>query len=194
MAISIENAKGSKRGEKDKFGVDRRVKMPAAYGYIRGTIGADGMQVDCYLGKHPESKTLWVIDQDRFDAEGNDRGFDEHKCMLAYKTSKKAMKDYLKSHYDGLGHERLSAMTELDYSEFKEWLKNGNMKQPISEQGVGQVIARRGVGGGVNKADTISASTGLNWYSQTLASPKKKRKQAKKKRLRSGPRWLELCA
>lgn len=220
LPISIENAKGSKRGEKDRFGRGWQVKMPAAYGYIRGTMGADDMQVDCYVGKHPESKTVWVIDQDKFDPEGADKGFDEHKVMLAYDKPAKAIKDYLKSHYDGLGHERLAAMSELSYDELKTWLRRGDMHKPISEQGIGHVVARRGVGGGVTKADTISASSGVLWYDQTVpagypfASPEKdkarpkssaakkakanlRRKRMKdrvkrKDRLRSGPRWLTL--
>jgi hypothetical protein len=191
LAISIENAKNSKRGEKDRYGVDHFVKMPAAYGYIRGTIGADDMQVDCYIGKKPKSPTIWVIDQDRCNAQGDDEGFDEHKVMLAYASPDKALRDYMKSHYDGLGHERLSAMTEVTYPELKTWLKKGNMKRPISEQGVGTVVARRGVGGGVAKADSISQGTNLLGWDQVSATPKKTRK--KKRRLSQGPKWLQLC-
>lgn len=196
LAITIENAKGSKRGEKDEYGRGWQVKMPTAYGYINGTLGADGMQVDCYIGKHPESLQVWVIDQDKFTAEGEDKGFDEHKVMLAYKTLDKALKDYQKSHFDGLGHERISAVTALNYDELKAWLKNGDMKKPISEQGVGHVVARRGVGGGITKADTIGQSTGLLWYDQrSTAVPKRSKKKAKRKLRQSrGPRWLELCA
>jgi hypothetical protein len=191
LGISIENAKGSKRGEKDRFGQNRNVKMPAAYGYIKGTIGADDMQMDCYVGKHPESKTIWIIDQDRFDPDGGDKGFDEHKVMLGYNKPEKALKDYLKSHYDGLGHERMSAMTEVSYDELKDWLKDGDMRKPISEQGIGHVVARRGVGNGVTKADTIGQATGLVWYDQTTPT-KRRRRRKKDKRLRSGPRWLTL--
>lgn len=190
LSLTIENAKGSKRGEKDRYGVKREVKMPSAYGYIRGTVGADNMQVDCYIGKHPESKIVWIIDQDKFDADGVDKGFDEHKVMLAFKSPEKAIKMYMKSHYDGLGHERLSAMTEMTYKDLKDWLKNGNMKVPVSEQGVGTVIARRGVGGGVTKADTVSASTNFTWYDQS-ASVAKPRKR-KRKKTSQGPRWAEL--
>lgn len=193
MRIRIENEKGSLRAEKDRFGVTRGVKMPAPYGYINGVLGADGMQMDCYLGKHPESPTVWVIDQDKFDASGEDKGFDEHKVMLCYAKAKRAIKDYLKSHYDGLGHERLSAMTQLSYDELKRWFAKGDLKRPISEQGVGHVVARRGVGGGVTKADTIAQATGLLWYDQTSAVPKKK-KRRKARKLRSGPRWLQLSA
>jgi hypothetical protein len=184
LSISIENAKGSKR---------HGVKMPTTYGYIKSTLGADDMQVDVYLGKHPESLHVWVIDQDRFDANGKDQGFDEHKVMLAYETLPKAIKDYAKAHSDGLGHERIAAITSLSYDELKDWLKNGDMDRPISEQGVGHVAARRGVGGGITKADTISQSTNLLSYDQRTA--RKRRKKAKRKlRASAGPRWLSLSA
>lgn len=191
LSLTIENAKGSKRGEKDRFGVKRFVIMPAAYGYIRGTIGADNMQVDCYIGKKPQSDKVWVIDQDKFNVDGEDKGFDEHKVMLGYANPHKAIKDYMASHYDGLGEDRLSAITLLSYADLKDWLKNGDMKRPISEQGVGQVVGRRGKGNGITKLDTVSQSTGLLAYSQ-LGAPKRRRKR--KKKLTSGPRWLELCA
>jgi hypothetical protein len=167
--------------------------MPTTYGYIKSTLGADDMQVDVYLGKHPESLHVWVIDQDKFDANGRDQGFDEHKVMLAYDNLPKAIKDYAKAHGDGLGHERIAAITALSYDELKDWLKNGDMDRPISEQGVGHVAARRGVGGGITKADTISQSTNLLSYDQRTA--RKRRKKAKRKlRASAGPRWLSLSA
>lgn len=194
LPLTIENAKGSKRGEKDRFGVKRWVTMPAAYGYIRGTLGADGMQVDCYIGKHPASAMLWVIDQDKFDTDGEDKGFDEHKVMLGYKSEARAIKDYLASHYDGHGHERLAAITALTYPEFKIWLKKGDMKRPISEQQVGHVVARRGDGNAlVAKGDTVSQSTGLLSYDylRAPASAKLRRKLRKNK---LGPQWLSLAS
>jgi len=193
MNISIENAKGSKRAERDAFGRKLSVKMPAAYGYIRGTVGADNMQVDCYLGKHPESLIAWVIDQDKFDLDGTDKGFDEHKVMLCYQNPEKAIKDYVKSHYDGLGRERLSAMTQLNYDELKAWLKDGNMRKPIAEQGIGHVVARRGKNTPFSKADTIGQSTNILSYDQASATVGAKKKR-KKKRPAAGPRWLSLSA
>lgn len=191
LDISIENAKGSMRGEKDGLGREWQVKMPTAYGYIRGTIGADGDQVDVYLGKHPKQDTVYVIDQDKF-VDGVDHGFDEHKVMLGYKSLKRAVKDYVKSHFDDSGHERAAAVTRMSVAELKQWLRSGDMSKPISEQGVGAVVARRGVDGGLAKTDTISSATGLSWYDQTTAAPRKRKR--KKKRDRRGPRWLQLNA
>ena len=194
LAITIENAKGSKRIQTDRYGEKKKIKMPAAYGYIKGTLGADDMQVDCYLGKHPKSPFVWVIDQDKCDEPGDDKGFDEHKVMLAYKKPEKALSDYMDSHFDGLGRDRLAAITQLNYAELKYWLKHGDMMRPISEQGVGQVIGRRGKNGGLNKGDTISQSTGLLAYDLTSATAEPRRKKRKKRKQEAGPRWLNLCA
>lgn len=160
--------------------------MPAAYGYINGTLGADGMQVDCYLGKHPESPLLWVIDQDKFDTDGKDKGFDEHKVMLCYKSMDKAVSDHLKSHFDGLGEDRIAAVVQMNYDELKHWLKKGDTTKPVSEQGIGTVVARRGIGGGISKSDTVSQGTGLLAYDQ---GARKRKRKAKKQ----GARWLALA-
>ncbi len=195
LNITIENAKGSKRGEKDEYGNKWEVKMPAAYGYIRGFIGADGDQIDCYLGKHPDSDLVFVIDQDKFDPDGKDKGFDEHKIMLAYRTAKRAMKDYLKSHFDGMGYDRASAVTVLSIKELKKWLKHGKLHIPISEQDVGHVIARRGDGIDLTKADTISMASNLTSYDQMRSALKPKRKKRKKHRAGNfGAQWKALVA
>ena len=49
LDISIENPKGSYRTGVHA-GKPWRVRMPADYGYIRGTTGADGDHVDCSSG------------------------------------------------------------------------------------------------------------------------------------------------
>ena len=66
LDISIENPKGSVRKGKDKDGEEWSVTMPAHYGYVRRTEGADGDQVDIYLSDRPaESDPVFVVDQGR---------------------------------------------------------------------------------------------------------------------------------
>lgn len=186
LNISIENAKGSKRGEKDANGKKYEVKMPAPYGYIRGTIGADGMQMDCYLGKNPNETVVWVIDQDEWK-DGKNHGFDEHKCFIGYKKLKRAIKDYLASHFDGHGLDRLHSITKLTMDEFKDWLAKGDLKKPIADQDFGTIVKHDKFA----KADTVSVATNLVSYDQGLRRQRKKRKQRGSAR---GPRWLELRA
>lgn len=172
LPVTIENAKGSKRGEKKVNGEKWSVKMPAVYGYIRGFIGADDMHIDCYVGKHPESPMVYVIDQNHVDPKGKSLGFDEHKCMIGYKSPHKAVRDYRKSHFDGLGLNRIMAVTCLSMLDFKNWLKSGDLQKPIAGQDVGTVLSQDDMA----KADTVSASSGLGWYDQTRPIRRRRKK------------------
>lgn len=178
LNISIENKKGSKRGKKDQ-----PRKMPAPYGYIRGTTGADGMQVDVFLGKYPDSDLVWVIDQDNVDKDGESKGFDEHKVMLGYKKLRLALRDWLKSHPEENGHAKFKSMTELSVDALKQWLAEGDLKEPIEDQGIGETVLHQK---DLKKSlDTISTSTNLSSYDQG-------QKKKTKKRLARGSRWLQL--
>lgn len=188
LNISIENKPGSLRGEKDESGKKWQVKMPSAYGYIRGTIGADGDQVDCYLGKNPKSTLVWVIDQNKVSKKGKMKKFDEHKVLLCYDSLYDGLKDYLLSHFDGDGHEQICSIVELSMKEFKDWLRNGDTKSPIEDQDVGETVLKHKDLKHLNKSDTVSASTGLSNYSVLTTSRKRKRK----KKLPAGPRWQYL--
>ena len=59
MDISIENPHGSERSGVGKDGKPWSVTMPASYGYVRRTEGADGDQVDVYVGPEPESDQVF---------------------------------------------------------------------------------------------------------------------------------------
>jgi hypothetical protein len=191
LNISIENEKGSWRGEKDQNGKKWQVKMPAHYGYIRGTIGADNMQVDVYIGKKPKSTTVWVIDQDKVTPSGANHGFDETKVMIGYKKAKRAIRDWMKSHFEDFSKDKLSAVTELSMDELKGWLKTGDMKKPISEQNIGEVIFRCPI----KKFDTISTATNILNYDQGRPKMRRNNRKARKARRRErGPRWLQLHA
>ena len=195
LDISIENPKGSVRDTEDEFGRGWSGKIPFDYGYIRGTIGADDQQVDICVGKKKNSPDVFVIDQDKISHDDLDQGFDEHKVMIWFKDGHKAYKEYCKGNTDGKGPLRCGVITRLSFSDFKSWLKTGDLKRPISEQGIGQVIHRRGDGVWKDASggqDTISSSTGHLWYDQ--GQKKKRKKKKARSSSSSGPRWLELAA
>ena len=91
--VAIESPKGSTRTGKDKDGTEWSVVMPADYGYIERTEGADGDQVDVFVGEHPESGQIWVINQNKVDSTK----FDEHKVMLGFASEDAAMDAYFGS-------------------------------------------------------------------------------------------------
>ncbi len=80
----------------------------------------------------------------------------------------------------------LGDVVELSMKDFKDWLANGDTKQPINGQGYGKLVLGSGE---LKKLDTISSATNLASYGN---APKIKTK--KKKKRSSGPRWLELKA
>lgn len=100
---------------------------PADYGYILNTTGADGDEMDCYLGPNPESKTAYVVDQNKLDGSGE---FDEHKVMLGYDSETSAKADYIAGHTEGSSIFR--AITSMSLETLNSWLSNGDVSKPIN--------------------------------------------------------------
>lgn len=98
MDVSIESPAGSVRNWYDPFEKRAGVTlMLCDYGYLRGTTGADGDQVDVYFGPHASSAAeVYVIRQ----LKGPDfRYYDEDKCMIGYDSEQDAVDAY-HAHYD----------------------------------------------------------------------------------------------
>ena len=138
LNIAIENPKGSKRHGIAANGRKWTCTMPADYGYIKRTEGADGDHVDCYVGPHRDSHVVFVVNQ-----HNPGGGFDEHKCLLGFRSEAEATKVYDAGFSDGSGPRRRAGMQTLSLHAFKEWLRKGETKKPIR-------IARAG-GGEVTK-------------------------------------------
>jgi hypothetical protein len=128
LDITIENAKGSERTGTDSDGETWSVTMPAHYGYIKRTEGADGDHVDVYLGDKPDSDLVFVVDQ--VDAETG--AFDEHKVLLGFASLKQATATYDAAFSDGKGPQRRGAITGTSVDEFKRWLADGDTSRPWS--------------------------------------------------------------
>ena len=136
LTLSIENAKGSIRRKVTPDGKTAwEVKMPAHYGRILGTTGADGDHVDFYMGPDPTSEMIWVIDQR--DMETGE--FDEHKVMIGFKDAKAAKEAYFAGFSDGNGPLRLMSMTPMGHVDLIVNLqKNPEIwKGPISATNAG---------------------------------------------------------
>lgn len=128
LDIAIETPRGGVRSGTDQNGKSWSVDMPAHYGYIKRTEGADGDHVDVYLGPQPESDQVYVIDQ----IDHNTGKFDEHKVMIGYPSSGQAQADYRKAFSDGRGILRIGAITPMTMADFKAWTKDGNTKKPLA--------------------------------------------------------------
>jgi len=119
LAICIETPKGQRRRPDWP-------EMPADYGYIKRTNGADGEGVDVFVGPHRQSEMVYVIDHCCKDGS-----FDEHKVMLGYTNNRKALEAFKSSYDKGCKVGKVTAMT---INQFKEWLKNGDLRSPACDQ------------------------------------------------------------
>ena len=127
LNVAIENPKGGERPGVDKDGKRWSVRLPAAYGYVLGSEGADGDHLDVYIGPDHESGKVYVVDQ----VDANTGKYDEHKALLSYKSKKDALADYEKAFSDGKAKDRIGAVTEMSVDQFKSWVKSGNTKKPL---------------------------------------------------------------
>lgn len=134
MQITIENPAGSLRRSKEGETPKWVVTMPAHYGYIRGTVAADGEQLDVTLGPKPDNDTLPVF---VFDQGNEDGSFDEHKVFLGFSKEQDARFTYKQSFAGNFGKkmldERLWGVRTFENVEaFKEWANAADLTKPAS--------------------------------------------------------------
>jgi inorganic pyrophosphatase len=129
LRIAIETGKGSKRRWFDpKTRESGETVMVHDYGFIIGQEGADGDELDVYVGPNLDSDQVFVINQRQMKDK---RRFDEHKVMLGFDSEEKARAAYLK-HYDEHGPQMLGSCVVWTMDRFKRWLaKRGAPKGPV---------------------------------------------------------------
>lgn len=125
LDITLENLKGHSRSGVGKDGKRWSVSMPAHYGYIKRSEGADGDNLDVYLLPNEKSDQVFVIDQKDYETGR----FDEHKIVLGASSEKEALKTYRAGFSDG--KDRVKHVRRMTMSEFKTWLAKGDTSKPI---------------------------------------------------------------
>jgi len=100
--------------------------MESHYGYIKRTDGADGGNLDVFVGAEAEDSSLpvFVVNQ----VNPTTGKFDEHKVLMGFETEAAAEAAYL-AEYDE-GWQGLGDMQTMDSQSFKEWVKNGDLTVP----------------------------------------------------------------
>lgn len=116
LSIAIENPKGSTRSGVDADGNAWSTEMQDTYGYIENTAGADTDDIDVFVGEHPLSDKVFIVDQVKEDGS-----FDEHKVMLGYESSEDAREAYLRN-YEG-GWQGLGSITQIGIEDFRRWVE-----------------------------------------------------------------------
>jgi hypothetical protein len=130
LAIAIETPKGgTRRG--GHAGREWECKVPYHYGYIKGHFGADGDHIDVCIGPHPESETVFIVDQKHADTGT----FDEHKVLMGYRSREDAVSAYCSGFSDNRGRDRLGPVSRLTIHEFKQWLRDHDTTKAMRGNG-----------------------------------------------------------
>lgn len=128
MDICIENPKGSIRSGVDRDGNAWSTEMKNTYGYFKDTKSSDKDEIDVFIGEHPLSDKVYVVDQVRPESGE----FDEVKVMLGFEDSESARNAYLSNYEEGW--EGLGNITEVPLSDFRKWVNSGReRKKPFTE-------------------------------------------------------------
>lgn len=125
LTLKIENPAHTVREGEGEDGKSWRSVMMAHYGYIAGTRGADGDEVDVFLGPYPESDSAWILNQR--NATG---GFDEHKVLAGFHTAAAAEDAYRLSYERGW--DRYAAPIPVTLDQLRWWLRNADTSREFT--------------------------------------------------------------
>jgi hypothetical protein len=131
LDIAIENRKGSVRKGVDKDGKPWRTVMRNPYGYIRGTKGKDGEEIDAYVGPDKSAPNGFVVHQHKADGTGHD----EDKVMLGFKTKGQARSAYL-AHYNS--PKFLGPISTLTIEQMKQRFAKGEKIEKLATKPMDQ--------------------------------------------------------
>lgn len=118
IPIAIENRKGSVRSGEDPDGTPWRTKYKYPYGYIVGTEGNDGEDIDAYVGPDKDAPNVYVVHQHKIDGTG----FDEDKVFFGFLSEAAVRKAYLE-HYNKVGKKLLGPISTMSIDALKKKLE-----------------------------------------------------------------------
>lgn len=127
LVFTKQTKAGEERTGTAPDGTDWKVKLKHDYGYFNRTKGADGEQIDAYVGpgrRREDAPNVYVINQ-QDPATGK---FDEHKAMVGFADEEAAMKAYEEAFSDKSGPSRIQSVDVMSVDDFKEWLKRPQTK------------------------------------------------------------------
>ncbi len=134
LLFRIENPKGTVRTGTDKDGRSWAVALPADYGYVSDVEGADGDEVDAFLGDAAWSTKVWIADM--VDPETG--LWDEHKCFVGFADEQEVRTVLREAYDDGAKKDRVGSLTEMGLDEFHLWLHKGIAKdEPLANADCG---------------------------------------------------------
>ena len=126
MVLAIENARGSVRRGVNLDGTHWEAKMAHHYGFIKGVTGADGDELDCFVGPNLKSDKVFVVNQN----DPTTGEFDEHKCMLGFDDAATAHAGYMDSFNPGW--QGFDSIWGMSLEAFRNWTECGNCCVPVN--------------------------------------------------------------
>jgi hypothetical protein len=131
LRIAIETPRGAYRRGVSRNGKRWQTRMPAHYGYVKGTEGRDGDQVDVYLarGAHDPRRPVFVVDQVSLPSGR----FDEHKAIIGAADEAEALRLYDRGFSDASGPRRRRGVTRMTLAEFRAWLASGATTERLAK-------------------------------------------------------------
>lgn len=114
LVLKIENEAGSVRSGKKPDGSVWETRMVHPYGYVAGTEGVDGDEVDIFLGPNESAPLVYVIHQKKV---GDWSRYDEDKAMLGFDSQEDAVRAFLLNYDDP---RFLGPVTAMPVAEFVE--------------------------------------------------------------------------
>lgn len=138
--VTIENPAGSVRSGVDAKGNAWSTTMHNTYGYIRGTVGVDGDQIDVYLSDHIDGwngRRVFVIDV--YNPDGT---FDEHKVMLGFNDKEDALFDFAANYSTDWAAARRIEIHSVLMDDFEKWIESSKRKtKPFGEYAIAKKSA-----------------------------------------------------
>lgn len=131
LMLGIENPRGTVRRGMSLTGDAWEAKMHHHYGFIKNVMGADGDELDCFVGHNMTSDRVYVINQN----EPSTGQFDEHKVMLGFDDAAGAKAGYIDSFNDGWTG--FDSMWEMSLQDFRNWIGAGDCASPLNEACIG---------------------------------------------------------
>lgn len=97
LVIRVENEAGSVRSGRKPDGTLWETRMLYPYGYVAGSKGVDGDEVDVFLGPNLDAPMVFVVHQRKV---GDWSAYDEDKAMLGFDSQEDARQAFLRNYDD----------------------------------------------------------------------------------------------
>lgn len=165
LLIDIENLRGSVR-----HGASHHTRMTAPYGYIRNTEGADGDEVDCFVGPVLSAPYVYVVHTKNPETGS----YDEDKVILGMESAAQA-KELFEENYDRPGF--FESMEKMKMEDFKRKLKTLRGRKIAKDsdnsgpEEVAELMEQRSFGEEAKGANWVEYSRGDARYGKYERTP-----------------------